>query len=119
MSNGGYWTVMEKITAPETKSFLEQNDFDVSVFREYLSEKFNRALHRPITEPNDFDLEGVQLAICGFKNKASTLYDLRNILHYLIFHHYMVIYHKLMSEPEFRIMRAKILFHSSRDKGGG
>ena len=119
MASGGYWTIMEKVTVSDVKSFLEQNDFDVTVFREYFCEKFNRALHRQVARPEDFDSEAVYLTVRGFKNKHSTPNDLRNILHYLIFHHYMVIYHRLTSEHEYRIMRAKILLHTERKPEGG
>jgi hypothetical protein len=119
MANGGYWTVMERISVDDVKSFLDQNDFDVTAFREYFCERFNRALHRNIALPENFDSESIYLTVRGFKNKYSKSNDLRNILHYLIFHHYMVIYHRLNSEPEYRIMRAKILFHAERKPEGG
>lgn len=118
MANGGYWSIMEAVTAGDIKVFLEQNDFDVSVFKEYFCLKFNRALHRQISSPEDFDNEAIYLTIRGFKNKHSTPNDLRNILHYLIYHHYMVIYHKLQPEPEYKIMRAKILLHAERQAKG-
>ena len=119
MANGGYWTIMEAITVSDVKVFLEQNDFDVSFFKEYFCKKFNKALHRQISEPEDFDNEAIYLTIRGFKNKNSTPNDLRNILHYLIYHHYMALYHKLQTEPEYKIMRAKILLHAERKPEGG
>lgn len=119
MANGGYWTIMERVRVDDVKSLLENYDFDVMVLREFMSEKFNKALHRPISSAINFDIEASRLVIQGFKNKECSVNDLGNILHYYIYHHYMVLYHKLDSNYEFVIMRAKILFHASRSKGGG
>jgi hypothetical protein len=118
MSFGGYWTVMEKTSVDEVRAFLISCDFDVQAFREFLSEKFNKSLRRPFTNPDDFDAESVRGAILGFKNKYCRNNDLRDILHFLIFHHYMILWHKVFREGELKIMRAKITFYAGKSLDG-
>lgn len=118
MSNGGYWAIMEKISVDEVSSFLHTNDFDVQVFREWLSEKFNKSMRRPFTSPSDFDVESIHNTILSFKNQNCNLNDLRNVIHYLIFHHYMVLWHKIFAHHEYIIMRAKIFNYASKGKSG-
>ena len=118
MSHGGYWSIMEKISVDEVRSFLHANDFDVTVFREWLSEKFNKSMRRPFTTPSDFDADSIHGAILGFKNKHCRDNDLRNIIHFLVFHHYMVKWHKVFPDYEYNIMRAKIAFYAGKSLDG-
>ena len=116
MSNGGYWTIMERTTVDEVKGFLNSCDYDTQSFREFMSDKFNKCLSRSFTVPSDFDVESVHNSILSFKNPNCNLNDLRNVMHYLIFHHYMVLWHKIFAEHEYNIMRAKIANYSSKGK---
>lgn len=104
----GYWGIFERISVSDMKSFLHSVDYDVAETCAWLSHKFNSSLHRTFSSPQDFDLKSVHLAILGFKNSNSSLYDLRNIIHYLVYHHYMLMYHKIDKKHELNVMRAKI-----------
>jgi hypothetical protein len=108
MSYGGYWVVYDSISVTEVKEFLSFNDFDVTCFKEFLSNKFNRCLKKPFTSFSDFDNVSVHLVITGFKNKSLNPNALKNIIHFLIYHHYMILYHKISSEHEVAQMRNKI-----------
>jgi hypothetical protein len=108
MSYGGYWVVYDSTPVSEVKEFLSFNDFDVTCFKEFLSNKFNRCLKKPFTSFSDFDNVSVHLVITGFKNKSLNPNVLKNIIHFLIYHHYMILYHKIYSEHEVAQMRNKI-----------
>ena len=108
MSYGGYWVVYDSTPVSEVKEFLSFNDFDVTCFKEFLSNKFNRCLKKPFTSFSDFDNVSVHLVITGFKNKSLNPNVLKNIIHFLIYHHYMILYHKISSEHEVAQMRNKI-----------
>jgi hypothetical protein len=108
MSFGGYWVVYDSTPVSEVKEFLNVNDFDVTCFKEYLSNKFNRHLRMQLTSFSDFDNVSVHLVILGFKNKNLNPNVLKNIIHFLIYHHYMVLYHKISSDHEINQMRQKI-----------
>lgn len=108
MSYGGYWVVYDSTPVSEVKEFLSFNDFDITCFKEFLSNKFNRCLKKPFTSFSDFDNVSVHLVITGFKNKSLNPNVLKNIIHFLIYHHYMILYHKISSEHEVAQMRNKI-----------
>lgn len=105
---GGYWEVYDKIPVEDLISFLEFNDFDITLFKEYLSDKFNKTLRKPFTSPDDFDSISVGLVIYGYKHFRKELGTLKVILHFLIYHHYMLLYHKVAPEQELLQMRSKI-----------
>jgi len=105
---GGYWEVYYTISVDELRSYLEFNDFDVTLFKEYLSNRFNKTLHKPLTSPQDFDNISVGLVIHGFKKYPKELNTLKTILHYLIYHHYMLLFHKVTPDYELLQMRSKI-----------
>lgn len=108
MSYGGYWVVFDNTTVDEVRDFLNFNDYDVIAFRDFISNKFNRNLKVPVTSPIDFDNVSLHLVILGFKNKSLDRNVLRNIIHYLVYHHYMILYHKISTEHETFQMRNKI-----------
>jgi hypothetical protein len=110
--SGGYWGIFERISVADMRIFLDSVDYDVSETCVWLSNKFNTALHRSFTNPSDFDLKSVHLAILGFKNRHTSEFDLRNIIHFLVFHHYMLLFHKIEKSYELRIMQAKIAHHA-------
>jgi hypothetical protein len=119
-----YWPIMEKVTVDVTLTFLNSEDFDVREFSNWLCVKFNTALHRTFCSPTDFDLVSLHLAILGFKQSKISNDGLRNILHFLIYHHYMIFMHKIDKGSEISVMRAKIAKISGvnleeYDKGGG
>lgn len=105
---GGYWVVYENTTVDEVAQFLNSVDYDVAEFCNWLANKFNRCYHRTFANHFDFDTVSVHLAILGFKNKNSSLNDKRIILHFLIYHHFMLINHTILKDPEIKLMRAKI-----------
>ncbi len=115
MSFGGYWVVYDSTPVSEVKDFLSFNDYDVTCFREFLSNKFNRSLKKPITSFSDFDSVSVHLVILGFKNKSLDTNVLKNIIHFLIYHHYMILYHKILADHEIYQMRSKIANHIGVD----
>jgi len=108
----GYWAIFERISVSDMKNFLDSVDYDVGETCSWLSNKFNYSLHRSFSSPSDFDLKSVHLAILGFKNRSASLHDLRNIIHFLVYHHYMVLFHKIEKSYEINIMRSKIAHHA-------
>jgi hypothetical protein len=110
MSFGGYWEVYDSTPVSEVKDFLSFNDNDVTLFREFLSNKFNSSLRKPLTSTEDFDSVAVHLVILGFKKNLEPK-TLKNTIHFLIYHHYMILYHKISVEHELLQMRSKIANH--------
>lgn len=110
--SSGYWPIFEKIPVADTKVLLNSVDYDVAEFANWLSNKFNSALHRSFCQPSDFDMMSVHLAILGFKNKSCKDADLRNIIHFLVYHHYMMFFHKISKKHELALMRSKIAHHA-------
>jgi hypothetical protein len=108
---GGYWDVYDSITVDDLRVFLEFNDFDVSSFKEYLSDKFNKILKIPFSSPEQFDSISIALVILGFKRIKKDSGTLKSIVHFLIYHHYMLLYHKVSQDYELFQMRSKIANH--------
>jgi len=111
--SGNYWVVYENTSVSEVEQFLQSCDYDVAEFCNWLAHKFNSSFHRTFVFHTDFDTVSVHLVILGFKNKNCSLNDKRNILHFLIYHHFMLINHKISREHEVNLMRYEI----ARDAG--
>jgi hypothetical protein len=104
---GAWWDVIEFVKIKTLINFVMQGCSEEE-FKVFMSERFNKSLHSNACAPTVFDDTATSNLLSMIRKYHNNENHVYTMVKFYVYHTYMVLFHKINKEDEYRILNYKL-----------